>query len=248
MQSAALISDIHGNILALEAVVADIRRRRIETVLNLGDHLSGPLWPKETAAFLMKQHDWVQISGNHDRVTISMDPAALGPSDAYVYRTLDKSQKSWLGGLPASALLFDEILAFHGTPSDDSEYLLESVERGRGRLASLNEIEQRLSNRSAPVMACGHTHIQRAVQTNRGILIVNPGSVGLPAFDDDLPEPHIMESGSPHARYAILEKGEGGWTAALVSVPYASLLAAQRARNNDRPEWAVALETGFMER
>ena len=54
MKTIAAISDIHGNILALEAVVRDIARRHVDTVVNLGDHLSGPLWPKETIQFLMQ--------------------------------------------------------------------------------------------------------------------------------------------------------------------------------------------------
>jgi hypothetical protein len=55
-----------------------------------------------------------------------------------------------------------------------------------------------------------------------------------------------MESGSPHARYAILEGSGKTWTASLISVPYDSHGAAEQARKNGRAEWARALETGFM--
>ena len=62
----ALVSDIHGNLPALEAVIEDTRRRAVTAVVNLGDSLSGPLLPLDTARFLMKQ-DWVQLAGNHER-------------------------------------------------------------------------------------------------------------------------------------------------------------------------------------
>jgi len=55
MTSIALIADIHGNLPAIEAVAADIAARGISRVVNLGDHVSGPLWPRETIDFLMRQ-------------------------------------------------------------------------------------------------------------------------------------------------------------------------------------------------
>ena len=70
----ALVSDIHGNLPALEAVVEDIERRGVDAIVNLGDSLSGPLMPLETARFLMAQ-DWVQLAGNHERQLLT------GPAD-----------------------------------------------------------------------------------------------------------------------------------------------------------------------
>ena len=55
MPKLALLSDIHGNLPALQQVVADLQRRGVERVYNLGDGISGPLWPAETAQFLMAQ-------------------------------------------------------------------------------------------------------------------------------------------------------------------------------------------------
>lgn len=60
----AIVSDIHGNLPALEAVAGDFARRGVDLVVNLGDSLSGPLLPLETARFLMAQ-DWRQLAGNH---------------------------------------------------------------------------------------------------------------------------------------------------------------------------------------
>ena len=62
----AFVSDIHGNLPALEAVAADIHRRGADRVVNLGDNLSGPLLPRETAQWLMAS-DWLSLAGNHER-------------------------------------------------------------------------------------------------------------------------------------------------------------------------------------
>ena len=85
------------------------------------------------------------------------------------------------------------------------------------------------------------------MRSARGQLLVNPGSVGLGAYDDELPEPHVVETGSPDARYAMLERlPGGGWTAALLSVPYHHEAMAQLAQQRGRPEWAQALRTGYL--
>ena len=75
----ALVSDIHGNLPALLAVVADFKRRGVDQVVNLGDSLSGPLLPKETAQYLMAQ-DSVHLAGNHERQVLNLDDSS-GASD-----------------------------------------------------------------------------------------------------------------------------------------------------------------------
>ncbi len=244
MKTIAAISDIHGNILALEAVVRDIARRHVDTVVNLGDHLSGPLWPKETIQFLMRQN-WIQISGNHDRQLVAQDPRTHGLSDVYAYNVLNDLEKEWLRHLPANVRVDENVLLFHGTPSSDTEYFLETVQHGKAVLASRSEIKKRLGSTRSPMMLCGHTHVQRLVEIDENILIVNPGSVGLPAYKDDFPELHAIESGSPHARYTILQYDDP-WTVELISVKYDFQEAADRARKNNRLDWAIALETGYM--
>jgi hypothetical protein len=78
------------------------------------------------------------------------------------------------------------------------------------------------------------------------MLIVNPGSVGLPAYTHTGPEPHVVETGSPHARYALLEQRDRGWRVELVGVAYDHISAAHQAQRNDRPDWEVALRTGYI--
>jgi putative phosphoesterase len=245
MQRIAILSDIHGNIAALDKVVDDIKTRQVDCVVNLGDHVSGPLWPKETIQYLMRQ-DWIQISGNHDRQLVNQNPREHGPSDAHAFHLLNDSELNWLRALPASAEIQNEFLLFHGAPSNDTIYLLETVEHGRARLGTQIEIKGRLGETKSHFIFCGHTHIPRVIGVPENILIVNPGSVGLPAYDDELPEYHIMETGSPHARYTILEYKNGEWLPEMIAVSYDHQKAAEQARKNGRPDWEIGIQTGFM--
>ncbi len=77
-----------------------------------------------------------------------------------------------------------------------------------------------------------------------GALVVNPGSVGYPAYADDVPFPHVMEAGSPHARYAIVDDATGSWQVDPRAVAYDWETAARTAEANGRPEVARALRTG----
>src|ERR1700733_2213651 len=95
----AFVTDIHGNLAALAAVVADIARRAldrpVDRVVNLGDSLSGPLLPRETAAFLMAQ-DWFHLAGNHERQILRHGPAGRQKSDAYAHAQLTDEQLAWI--------------------------------------------------------------------------------------------------------------------------------------------------------
>jgi len=246
LKRTAILSDIHGNIPALEAVVADIKNRQVDCTYNLGDHASGPLWPKETLQYLMRQ-DWIHLRGNHDRQLVEQDPKQHGLSDQYAFQFLEQAELAWLRALPAQIELPNGLLLFHGVPESDMIYLLETVEHGRARLATPLEIEKRLGGTKARVMLCGHTHISRVVEISKNILIVNPGSVGLPAFDHDVPEPHIMETGSPHARYAILEQCHDAWHVEIILVPYDYQSAVAQAMKNNRRDWAMGLQSGYMQ-
>lgn len=71
-------------------------------------------------------------------------------------------------------------------------------------------------------------------------------SVGLPAYDDNHPIDHVVETGAPDARYAIIEQCNSSWDVGLFTVPYNFELSAQVAELRNRPEWAYALRTGYM--
>lgn len=243
-QRIAVLSDIHGNLPALEAVVNDMKPKYIDIVINLGDHISGPLWPKETIEVLMHQN-WINILGNHDRYLFEENPVNLGPSDKYAYNCLNDEEITWLKSLP-SILVIDSLILFHGTPANDNMYLLETVENGRARLANQKEIKKSLGQQNAKTMLCGHSHIQRVVKLSDSTTIINPGSVGLQAYDDVLPEYHIMETGSPQAKYAVINYDHATDSVELITVGYDYELASKQAYRNQRIDWSEALKSGYF--
>ena len=254
----AIISDIHGNLLALQAVLADIAQQGVDQTVNLGDSLSGPLQPAETADLLIA-HGFPTIKGNHERQLLAARalPAAqvdLLDSDGYAAAQVSSAHIAWLEALPAQFALNDDVWLCHGTPASDLQYWMETVVPGFGdhghpgvRAAIADEVAARLGDCAYPVVLCGHTHVPRIVQCGQ-TLIVNPGSVGLPGYRGERPFAHVIENGAPHARYAVLEKIGSGWQVQLRAVPYDHLAQAGVAESNQRPDWAQALTTGFMRR
>lgn len=94
------------------------------------------------------------------------------------------------------------------------------------------------------LVLCGHSHQPGALRLGDGRLVVNPGSVGLPAYRHHEPHPHRMESGTPHARWAVLERAAAGWRVELRATPYDTAPAVAAARENGRPDWADWIATG----
>jgi hypothetical protein len=107
----AVVADIHGNFLALECVHHDLGRRSVDRVINLGDCVSGPLWPRETADLLMKLGR-PTVRGNHDRWVTEWPRDKQYPSDAYVFSALGRTAFEWLKSLPSSFELGNEISLF----------------------------------------------------------------------------------------------------------------------------------------
>ena len=241
----AIVSDIHGNLPALEAVVRDIGRRSVDMVVNLGDSLSGPLLPLETAQFLMAQ-DWFHLSGNHERQLLTLGPDERGASDEFTHSQLTAKEFAWLAGQSPMVQFSPEVVLCHGTPTSEFEYFLETVEPTNVRAATLSEVDARLGHLEAEFIACGHTHIPRSVRASTGQLIVNPGSVGLQAYVAMLPYPHVMATGSPDARYAVVERLADMWVATLISVPYPYEAMVQLALARQRQDWASALASGYI--
>ncbi len=241
MSSFAIIADIHGNRWALEAVLQDIEHRSISQIINLGDHLTGPLDPVGTADLLIER-DMVSICGNDDR-ELFLPWEELSSSQRYTRERLSPAHLTWLRALPDTVVVADELFVCHGDLFD-SPYLLEQVEPSGVFLRSTPDIATSVAAIAQPVILCGHSHVPRTVSLPQGKLIINPGSVGFPAYTMENPIPYAMESGSPHARYALLHKSGHSWQVEHVQVPYDSEYAARVALGNQRPDWAEWLRTG----
>ena len=241
----AIISDVHGNLPALEAVIKDIRVRGADLLVNLGDCVTSPLWPRETLEKLLSLA-LPTVRGNHDRLLSEASEAELSQSGRYAHSALKPEQRALLHALPPKIEPVPGILAVHGTPDSDTAFLLDELtEDGRFVPARPCLLEARLGDAISKysVVLCGHSHQPSVVLGPAGCLIVNPGSVGCPVFAD-IPNAQNLEYRSPHARYALLTKMARQWQAELIALNYDWDLAAKRALENRRPEWAAALRTG----
>jgi len=241
----AVLADIHGNSLALRAVLDDAQRRGITRFVNLGDIFYGPLDPRETWHILQKL-DMPTILGNQDRILL--EGGALWekmPAFRAAVSALGDEGTHWLRSLPATMVIDNDILLCHGTPKDDMSYLLEDISSGLPALRDCEDIEMDILPEVAEcsLVLAGHSHHPGLVNCGHRTL-VNPGSVGLPAYDDDSP-PHIMASGSPHAKYCIVERTSSGWNTDFVSVEYNWQEASDMARQNGRDDWAEWLLSGM---
>jgi predicted phosphodiesterase len=245
----AILADIHGNRLALDAVLADLAATGgAGAIVDLGDCVSGPLWPAETAARLADLRA-MTVRGNHDRTVATAAREAMGPSDALAYDALSPEAREALGRLPMTMEVAPGVLACHGTPHHDETYLIEAVRDGGIVPDAPDAVAGRLGGTSARVVLCGHSHRPGLMRLASGVTVLNPGSVGCPAYHDPTPPAHVSESGSPHARYAILELADDAPpTVSFRGVAYDAEDAARRAQANGRPDWAHALRTGFMPR
>jgi len=241
----AVLSDIHGNRWALEAVVEDLHRRRVDRVVNLGDALYGPLDPARTADLILSLEP-VSVLGNEDRAIIDeTTPAEPRSSLAFTRTQLTPEHMRWLGSLAPTAVVEDKLFLFHGTPECDDEYLLWEIFAAGKAPTPLLVLERALAGVRQQLILCGHDHTPSKSALSDGRLIVNPGSVGLQAYTSDYPYHHAMAAGDPKAHYAVLEQVNSSWEAELVAVPYDFESAARAALEHSRPDWAYWLRTGL---
>jgi predicted phosphodiesterase len=235
----AAIADVHGNCAALQAVLADIAAQGITEVVNLGDHVSGPLEPSRTADMLMER-GFPSIRGNQDRMLVEKR-AQLGRAFAW----LDDSYLEWLAAMPATLLYRDAVLLCHGTPHDDETYWLDRVTSdGIIAPAPIEDVEAEARAVSASLILCGHTHIPRVVRLRDGRLVVNAGSVGLPGYRGTDPVAHTV---SGHAACLLRHPGAHAkpLSATMRYVTYDNMRMAELAAANGNP-CGQALATGWV--
>jgi diadenosine tetraphosphatase ApaH/serine/threonine PP2A family protein phosphatase len=242
----AAIADVHGNYLALDAVLADIRAQGIADIVNLGDMVSGPLDARRTLDIMMAMNATC-VRGNHDRYVTEFKIEDMAPSDRIAHDQLGAAQRDWLRALPFETIYRDQAYLCHASPQDDNTYWLESVTPdGAIHLSAIETIEARARGITQSLILCAHTHTPRAVRLRDGRMIVNPGSVGCPGYRGVTPYAHLMQTGTPDASYAIIERRDHRWQVTFRQVPYDHDAMAELARANGRPDWASALATGWV--
>ncbi len=239
----AVLSDIHGNSWALKEVLRDIQARGAGTILNLGDTLHGPLDPKGTFELIVN-HEMISISGNQDRVILeALNGSPDTETTEYVLGQIDDRMIEWITELPFDFIWDDLIYCCHAGPESDTSPILEDIQHDQVSIKNVSDIDNALSGIIQKVVTYGHTHVPRLV-VSEDKTIVNPGSVGLPSYDDDSPVFHRMESFTPHAKYSVLSLSNGKVDVDQISISYDYETAAQTAEQNNRPDWARWLRTG----
>ncbi len=158
---------MHGNYLALEAVLADIRAQGIGEIVNLGDMASGPLDARRTMDALMAL-DAVHVLGNHDRYLIDRPSRRWDHGTGPPTRNSSIEHLDWLRTVPSTRMFRDQVFLCHATPADDNVYWLETVTPdGSVRMSPLEAIEKEAEGISQSLILCAHTHIARAVRLRR---------------------------------------------------------------------------------
>lgn len=178
----ALISDIHGNLVALEAIVADLETKSPDAIICLGDVLVTGPQPRQVLQ-LLREHGWPVVMGNTDTWALNPTPWETTDEDS---RRLEEIER-W-----GAALLSEEdkalirtfhptitleigagfnLLAYHGSPRSNTDFI--------GPTTSEDELKQKLAGHQAAIMAGGHTH-QQMLRRFQGSILINPGSVGMP--------------------------------------------------------------------
>lgn len=240
----AVISDIHSNKLALEAVLRDIEERNVELIVNLGDSLFGPVDPSGTARLLMQRPDMVNIMGNCDEILLREYSDSLTYS--YVKPLLTPIEEDWIRAHHYT-WRYDNLLFCHGTPWNNSQYLLELIpQHGGVVLKSTETLAEELRSIEEQIVFCGHSHVFRSLLLPGGKQVVNPGSVGLPAYEDTVPYLHRMETGTPYASYCICRRNAkvGCWDIEHILVRYDWDQAADLAEEHGRLDYADPIRTG----
>jgi putative phosphoesterase len=207
----AAIADIHGNLPALEAVLAEVERERPDLIVVCGDVASGPM-PAETIDVLRELEGARFVRGNADRGLIDEfdgKPQAdmPGPHVEWCSKQLTRDQRDFLASFEPTVQV-DRLLFCHAVPANDTDVF--SVETPEERVREL------MQGVDADLVVCGHTHMQFD-RTVGGLRIVNPGSVG-------------MTYGEPGAYWAMVSPD-----VAMRRTDYDREAAAARIRTKDWP-------------
>jgi putative phosphoesterase len=239
MSRLALISDIHGNGVALDAVVADLARRGVDKIVCLGDIAAGGPQPREVIARLRalqcqclggNTEGWLVegLPPGRSEETRRLDEVVewarvqLAPEDLDYLATLPATLSCAVGGLT--------LLCFHGSPRADLDALLATTPEA--------ELDERFAEApAAAVLAGGHTHLQ-LLRPYRQSLLVNPGSVGLPLNSLTETRPPLPA----WAEYAIVEVGDAGVEIAFRRLPIDSEQLAAATEAMPHLTWAADLE------
>ena len=199
-----LISDIHGNRLALDAVVAELEKEDLDQIICLGDVAVGPQ-PAEALAGV-RELECLTVMGNWDACFLEGMPEAkdevgqklVDTGEWWAHFLSDEDREFMRSFAPTLELDLDGLKAlfFHGSPRSYDEWIFSTTPD--------DELRVMLDGHSEPALVGGHTHLQLVRRFEKSIF-VNPGSVGLP-FVEWWPRPVRI---APWAEYGIINSRDG---------------------------------------
>jgi putative phosphoesterase len=229
----ALISDLHGNEVALAAVLKDITRVGTDVTVCLGDVATLGPDPKGVLSSL-RELGCQCIMGNHDDFLLSpalvrtyTDIPIVVSAIEWTHAEMSNEDlefvNTFVRELEVPLEAGQTLRLFHGSPRSNVEDLLATT--------LPDDLEAMLGDRRATVMAGGHTHVQMLRQ-HRGVLVVNPGSVGMPFHEYVGGGPPTL---MPHAEYAVVDAKGGNVTVELRRVELDRNVLRRSAERDDNP-------------
>lgn len=224
VSSVAVLSDVHGVLPVLDAVLAEPDVRAADLIVVTGDHAAGPM-PVPVLDRLVGLGDRCRlVRGNADRELVAIRGGAGSehPESRWAAEQLRADQLRLLGDLPHPLLLdidgFGPVVFCHGTPRDDAEVVLVDT-----RLEKWSEVFSELDPDVRTVI-CGHTHMPFIRLVDRR-LVVNPGSIGMPY-------------GRPGGAWALLRDGQVSLRHTPIDVESAIAAVVAGSSYPDRAAWA----------
>lgn len=239
----ALISDTHGNALALQAVLADLERHPADQIVCLGDAVQGGAQPAQTVALLRTLRCPV-VLGNSDDWLLSGAEGGAEPVTERQRRVrewslsqLDAADRAFIAAFPPTVEIAMDgrrrLLCFHGSPRSYDDLIFPQTPHA--------EALRLLGPDPADVLAGGHTHLPQ-LRSLGAALFINPGSVGV-AYDRHPEEPGARLA--PWAEYAVLTSEEGRLAVDFRRVPLDVTALVAAILSSGRPEAAhLAAEYG----
>lgn len=178
----ALFSDVHANLPAFEAFLADLDNSRPDAVYCLGDLIGYNIWPNEVIAEV-RERGIATLMGNHDQKT-----------DGYAYELVNPDNRAYLDNLPAHIRLefrtgdrLYNVLMAHGSPRSINEYVLENLDE--------SYVTEMMNEARADILCIGHSHLPyHRIMGDKHV--INTGSVGKP------------KDGDPRGGYVLLHIGD----------------------------------------
>jgi predicted phosphodiesterase len=224
----AVISDVHGNAFALEAVLSEVKHEAPDLILNLGDQVTGQADPGR-AFELQRSLTATEVLGSAEPYLLQDDIL-----NSWLRLQLPPGAALHLTNLPLSARVAEgQVYACHGAPDHPSGHLLWSWQRGPYLARSAQELRSVVQPLNASVVLCGHTHREGLTMIDDTV-VVNVGAVG------------NQVDGDPRARWALLEQGKGQWNVTFRRVMYDWRAASEwvRAFGPEPEDEATYLTTG----